>query len=356
MTTEETMPVRVIATTALESMVRGEVDIQVKTAHMYPRNLKRSVDQAMALATMDEETATDCMYAISRGGKRIEGGSARLAEILTHAWGNMRTGSRIVDVGQRTVTAQAVAHDLEANNLRTVECTRRITYKDGRRYDDDMIVVTSNAAASIAARNAVLAVIPRSVWWPIYLAAKDVSLGKAEALADKRNNMVKFFEKMGIGIHRVVAAVQRTRLEDVTRDDLATLKGIASAVKSGETTLEDAFPTVIIEGPLAPGSKPASKVEKLTARIKGKTPLPEPAEPIPGEITPEEMVNAANDPGAILDDDPTIVAGMVERAANAFLKASPARKAELRKQFGFTSSTEFTTWKPRDLADLIAAC
>src|SRR5262245_11187920 len=146
--------------TALESLNRSEIDIQIATARKYPRSLLKFKNDAEAMACLDEETASSCFYALKRAEKPIEGPSVRLAEIVASAWGNLRSGARIIAEDEKFVVAQGACHDLEKNVAFQVEVRRRITDKNGRRYSDDMITTTCNAACSIALRNAIFKAIP----------------------------------------------------------------------------------------------------------------------------------------------------------------------------------------------------
>ena len=154
----------------------AEVDTQITTARKYPRSIKRARDEIMELVTLTEDVARECVYALPRkqDGKRviIEGPSARFAEILAHSWGNARAGARVVDDHGDFVTAQGVFHDLEKNVAITYEVKRRIVNRDGHRFSADMIGTTSNAACSIALRNAVLKGVPKALWEDAYQAAK----------------------------------------------------------------------------------------------------------------------------------------------------------------------------------------
>ena len=73
---------------ALEAIERASVDMQITTAHRFPRSLSRFKENAIQLATMDEETAESCIYKRPVGkdkstGKEIyaEGMSIRMAAI-----------------------------------------------------------------------------------------------------------------------------------------------------------------------------------------------------------------------------------------------------------------------------------
>lgn len=230
----------------LEAQTRGEVDVQISTAKRYPRSVRAFIDQATEMAILDEDTAAACFYALPRDGKTVEGPSARLAEICASAWGHMRIQARVVNEDERFVTARGEAWDLQTNVAIGYEVRRRITNKSNKKYSDDMIGVTSNAAASIALRNAVFKVIPSAFWRPIYLKCREVAVGKAETLANKRAKMLAYFQKMGVENVRVFSVLGVRGLEDVTLDHMATLHGLATAIKEGDTSVDEAFP--------APGS------------------------------------------------------------------------------------------------------
>ena len=138
------------------------------------RNITAFKRQAMDMATLDDETAASCFYCLPRGGKKIMGPSARLAEIVASAWGNMRAQSKVVEVNDKEVVAEGACWDLEKNVLISVQVRRRITDSKGIRFNDDMIVVTGNAASSIALRNAVFKVVPAAMTKSIYEAVKQI--------------------------------------------------------------------------------------------------------------------------------------------------------------------------------------
>jgi hypothetical protein len=227
----------------LESQTRGEIDIQISTAKKWPRSIKKFKETAQEMATLDEETAAACIYALPRAGKTIEGPSARLAEIILSAWGNSRAGARTVSDDGNFVIAQGAFHDLERNIAISFEVRRRIVGSNGKRYSDDMIGTTANAACSIALRNAVLKGVPKAFWSSIYEAAKRTAVGKAETLANRRAAMLEYFQKMGVPSLRVFNTLQVKGVDDITLEHLFVLKGLATAIKEGDTTVDEAFGT-----------------------------------------------------------------------------------------------------------------
>lgn len=250
----------VVTPQALEQITRGETDVAITTAKKWPRNLKQFTAHAINAATLDHGTAASCCYSLSRSGKRVEGPSVRLAEIIASAWGNMRVASRVVSDDGRFVTAQGVAHDLERNVAISTEVQRRITDKSGKTYSEDMIQTTAMAANAIARRNAILAAVPRCYWGPIYEKCKEVQRGSEATLEERRTAAIKWFESKGVKLPRLLEGVGRASVEDIGLDELMHLTGIRTAVKEGETTLEEAFPTKAVA---PPGSKTDAMAEAL---------------------------------------------------------------------------------------------
>lgn len=228
------------------SQAKGEVDVQIATAKRFPRSIKKFQVDAISLATLDEDTAASCSYTLPArkggNGAPITGPSARLAEIVAACWGNMRAQACIVDDDGEFITAQGRAWDLEKNVAIAVDVRRRITDRNGNRFSADMINTTANAANSIALRNSVFKVVPFAMVKPIYDAARKVAIGDATTLAERRAKMVAHFGKMGVKPEQICAAVDKPSVEDITIDDLATLVGLSTAIKEGDTTVDEAFP------------------------------------------------------------------------------------------------------------------
>lgn len=221
-----------------ELVTRAEYDVQITTAQKYPRSIKQFMDDAISMVTLNEAVADDCIYALPRDNKTIEGPSARFAEIIFSAWGNARAGARVVNEDSKFVTAQGVCHDLQKNTLIAFEVRRRITNKHGTRYNDDMIGVTGNAGSSIALRNAILKVIPKAFWAPIYEAARKTVMGDHKTLAARRDTALAVLMKFGATPEIVFKLLHIKGIEDITPDHLIIMKGLATALRDGDTTLE----------------------------------------------------------------------------------------------------------------------
>lgn len=241
---------------------RSEIDQQIATAHRYPRSLSNFRKEMLQMVTLTENIAAECIYALPRDGKVIEGPSARFAEVAASAWGNVRAGARIVNESGDFITAQGVFHDLERNVAITYEVQRRITNRDGKKFKPDMIGVTANAACSIALRNAILKGIPKAFWADMYQAARLASVGDVKSIANKRAEAVKAFVVYGITEPQILGRLGRSGIQDVSIDDLIVLAGFLTAIKDGDSTPESIFAE-------ESERKPASAtIADLNAKIK----------------------------------------------------------------------------------------
>lgn len=228
---------------------REEVNQQIVTAKRFPRSVSKFMGDVAGLATMSETVAAECTYAIPREGRLIEGPSARLAEIVAHAWGNCRTAARILDDSGDFVVAQGVFMDLEKNVAIGYEVRRRITDRNGRRFSPDMIAVTANAAASIAIRNAIFKGVPKAFWNDAYEKAREVTAGNSETLEQKRYAALEFLSRQyGVKLPRILHALRDSAdqplrgIEDITGEHVLMLRGIITALKEQEVTVEETFP------------------------------------------------------------------------------------------------------------------
>jgi hypothetical protein len=273
---------------------RSEIEQQIATARRFPRSVKRFRDEALQMVTLSESVAEQCIYALPRDGKTIEGPSARFAEVIASAWGNCRAGARVVDDSGEFVTAQGVFHDLERNVAITYEVQRRITGKNGRRYSADMIGVTANAACSIALRNAILKGVPKAFWEEMYGAARQVIMGDIKTLVNRRSAAVAAFQKFGVTPEQIVTKLGVGGIEDITLEHLVTLKGLLTAIRDGDTTPEDSFGSAQKPARAEPQPYTADAFEAAFAKWKHAIDA--------GLKTPDEIIALAESKGALTEE------------------------------------------------------
>lgn len=226
---------------ALYLLTKAEIDTQIATAKAFPRSLTVFLQKAESMATLTEDIAASCCYALPRGGKSIEGPSIRLAEMVVAAYGNVRASARIISNDGKTITAQGTCHDLENNVAAQVEVKRRITGKNGQTFNEDMQVIVGNAACAIAYRNAVYKVIPAALINPVFEKAKLVARGTAETLKARRDKAVEYFKAIGVKEDQICRVLEIKKVEDIDLDKLQTLTGMRTAIKNGESTAKDLF-------------------------------------------------------------------------------------------------------------------
>lgn len=227
----------------VDVLERANVDSQVATAKQYPRNIRRSIDNSIVMATMDNETAQSCGYALPRGGKPITGPSVHLAKIIVSNWGNMRTEAKVVQITDKQIISRGTAWDLETNVASAFEVRRSIIDKKGNRFSDDMITVTGNAANSIAYRNAVFSVVPKAVVDKVYKAAQKCITGDLsdnEKLLKRRTDAINYFkDEWGITEEEVVKLCGKQTVNQIKADEIALLLGMVQSLKDGDTTVDE---------------------------------------------------------------------------------------------------------------------
>lgn len=227
----------------VDAVERANVDSQVATAKQYPRDLTRCINNSIVMATMDYETAQSCGYALPRGGKPITGPSVHLAKLLVSNYGNIRAEAKITKITDKRVISRGTCWDLENNVATAFEVGRSIVGKNGKRFSDDMITVTGNAASSIAYRNAVFSVIPKAITNKVYQAAQHFitgDLSDEEKLVARRKKCVDFFkDEYGITEQEVVMLCGKQTINQIKADQIVLLLGITQSLKDGDTTVDE---------------------------------------------------------------------------------------------------------------------
>jgi hypothetical protein len=268
--------IQIVSQGAIESIERAQVDIQISTAKRYPRPVKSETirQQIMLHACVDEETARECYYVLPRGGGTLDGPSVRLSEIVAAAYKNLHVAGRIIDHDSvhRTVTAQAVAWDLESNVRRTAEWSEPITMRSS-----DAVKVTSLAAISKAERNAIFKTVPKAIWSPVVQRCIEIAKGNVETLASRRSKMVKAFSAWGIVQEQILSVFGYESLEQITLEDFSKLQGFYTAIKEGVANIDEIFRPIAkkttepLEPKTDPANVPAAPAEETTRR-RGRPP------------------------------------------------------------------------------------
>ena len=180
--------------------------------------------------------------------------------------------------------AEGIYHDLETNSAGRATVRRSIADRSGRIFKDDMIAVTGNAACSIAKRNAILAGVPKSVWNRAYVAAREVVAGTVKTLAVSRDQALAAFANFGVKPEQIFPAIGVAGPEEITLDHIPVLRGMFSAIKNGEATVEEMFAApktasnhLRVVDPLK-DEAPAQKIDQAPAAPEQPSPTQDDAE------------------------------------------------------------------------------
>jgi hypothetical protein len=286
-------------------LARVDIDQQIATAHKFPRSIDVFVKKVETMACYNEDAAENCVYSLPRGGKPIIGPSIGFANIVAQAWGNCIDGNRWVatDRREKVVVCEGVFHDLETNRKVVVSEQRKIANKEGRLYNDDMVIMTSKAAGAIARRNAILNAVPRALWWPIWEQALFIVRGDVETFAERKDKALKSFAQFGVTPAQIVAYIGLKGEPDLTLEHIPTLRGTYAALRDATLTVEEILdPRRQAAGDFNRVANPMADddevIDRTTGEVQAKNPgqgkpaQPQPAQPQPGDA-PQAAGSAA---------------------------------------------------------------
>lgn len=266
MENETPVSLEVLQPSALEALERAHIDIQVATAHKFPRSLELFQKRALAMVTLDEETAESCIYSRPVGKQKnektgaweqkfAEGNSVRMAEIVCASYGNIRVACRIVEQTPRYVKCEGIAHDLETNYAAKSEVMESTVTSSGEPYSERMRIVVSKACLSKARRDAVFQVVPKAMCKKLSDAAKKIALGDESTLENRRKRIADWLKSIAIDDARLFATLNVSGWADIGLEHIETLTGLKTAMKEGDVTKDEAFPPIMKKGAI--GKEPA---------------------------------------------------------------------------------------------------
>jgi hypothetical protein len=219
---------------------RAAVDVQVATAHAYPRDRQKALQAIVNEALQDSESMIYTLrYVNHKTGEAqvVQGASVRLAEVVAQNWGNIRVWASVIEARPEYVRARGSAWDMQSNAWATEEVVVPTLDKKGQPYPERLRILQQQSAVSKAFRNVVLRVVPRSVVNAAINAIKRQQVVTPKAIASIRN-WLKTIKVSEAAACRVIGAQS---LDSITPEQLATIRGIYAAIRDGELTIEDAF-------------------------------------------------------------------------------------------------------------------
>lgn len=255
----ESVELEVMPATAIQSITAGECDVQVSTAHKFPRSIEKFKKRALQMATFDLETAESCIYKRPVGGGQIiQGESIRMAEIVAASYGNIRVAARIISQNEREVVCEGMAWDLESNTAGKCECKESTVTRSGEPYSERQRAVAAKACLAKAYRDAVFKVVPKSMCKFIRDAAMKVINKEQPTLEARRGRAMEWIVSLQIDASRVWAALGIGGESDIGEDQLETLTGFKTAISDRDMTVDEAFP--VVSGTTAGTNAPRPKI------------------------------------------------------------------------------------------------
>lgn len=270
----------------------GAMDIQVATAQRIGRDLKVFKATLEQFACSDPEIAEECQYVLKKGGSPIVGPSIRFAELIMSTYRHIVVDSFIESEERGYVVVGAQARDLYANTGVRVRVRRNVLRRDGTRYGVDQIQTTMQAGQSIAIRNAIIRLVPKALWLPIWRKAREVALGNAQPHVEVVERMFQTLARFHITEEQVCEHFEIGSREEIHADHIIQARNALRSMKSGELDPKDAFPPPAPDR-MSAKQAAATSVERIESLGKEPASAPEKAAPAKATRKAPEPENAS---------------------------------------------------------------
>jgi hypothetical protein len=203
--------------------------------------------RAQEMATLTPEIAASCIYALPRkenGGRRTSKGRPRGSRRSARPPGatcarkgrcSATTTSSSPPAAPRGTSRTNVAIAYEVKRRITTSQRRDVRRRHDRRHRQRGRV---DRAAQRHLQGDADAVLEAD----LQLECRKVVAGDARTFSVRRDNMLHEFAVMGVTEERLCAGDRGEGQADITLDHMATLAGFFTALKDGDTTIEEAFP------------------------------------------------------------------------------------------------------------------
>uniref|UniRef100_A0A6M3KLT4 Uncharacterized protein n=1 Tax=viral metagenome TaxID=1070528 RepID=A0A6M3KLT4_9ZZZZ len=232
---------------ALSEITKGEIDIQIATAHKFPRSLEEFNERAIEMVSQDIETAESCIYLRPVGkdkfGKQIivEGESVRLAEIVAACYGNIRVVATIIEQTDQHVIARGMAHDLQSNNAQSAEAIESNIDSNGKQYSNYKKLLNAKVALAKARRDAIFMVVPKALCKKITTTAKEVIAKNQKPLKERISAALNWIDRIKVDRKKVYKLLNVKGEADIGLEELEILTGIKTAIKEDPGCVNEIF-------------------------------------------------------------------------------------------------------------------
>lgn len=205
------------------------------------------IERACARHTLAEVA----VYNYARGATNVVGPSIRLAEALAIAWGNIQSGTEVIESTDKYSKVRAYAVDLETNVLseRIFEVRHERDTKKGRvelRDNRDVMELINNIG-SRNIRTCILRLIPGDV---VDYAVAQCQKTLASNIVINAENIKKlqtsFKDTFGVSKKALEAFIQR-KLEAITPPLYLKLRGTYASLRDGIESPENVFDMTLVD-------------------------------------------------------------------------------------------------------------
>jgi hypothetical protein len=258
-------------TAAIATRAAAEVQAAMAIAKRYPRDQNLSFQRIMQ-ACQRQSLAEVACYSYAKGGTAITGPSIRLMEVVAQQWGNIDFGIHELEQTAGESTMMAVAVDLETNtrSYKVFKIKHAIKTRSGtRRIDADDSREVYEHVANFAARRlraCLEAVIPRDVIEAaVEQTQRTLAKGGGKPIEDRIRDMVRYYSDQLQVTVPMLESYLGHKVGACSEQELVRLRNLATSIRDGMTTREEAFKLKAIDEPAttpAPKGNGQAKADK----------------------------------------------------------------------------------------------
>jgi hypothetical protein len=164
-----------------------------------------------------------------------------------------------------------------------------------------------------------------------------VAIGDAKTLVDRRARMVETFGKMGVTLAMILGKLEKKTLDDIDLADIGLLIGLHTALKDGETTIDEVFSPPKAAKPQFEAVKPKADPQEVgrdTVRdtLRHDDPNNPPMDPGIADAIAAEIIHKSTMP--LQPISPEQSAAIQEAAIARQVAAEPKKRESVRAKAG----------------------
>ena len=245
--------------TSIPTRTLEVTDIQyIDVAKRYPREAHTFIDRLYNLATADMECAENCYYSRFNRQKNKEEyyESIRLTELAVNEWRNIKIflDEPKIDIENKLVSVRAIGMDYESANQISIVKYRNLTKQeitfltnyDKLSYKEQNFGLATKVDATMASayRACVQKLIPRIFMQTVMnkiIRRIHNHVDENKDLNMRLQNSIMHFQKQGISLPAILQYLNKANISELDVNDLTNLRGVFTAIRDGQSSLEQIF-------------------------------------------------------------------------------------------------------------------